>query len=79
MLAKMASAWMFLALVLVLDKRRQCMSGWWSSGLLRHAVFFLAMYQRFGGTHCQKTTRHNIPEDSHLHTRCRENLTSHRI
>jgi hypothetical protein len=24
-----------------------------------------------------QTTRHNIPEDSHLHTRGRENLTSH--
>jgi hypothetical protein len=24
-----------------------------------------------------KTTRLNIPEDSHLHTRCRENLKSH--
>jgi hypothetical protein len=26
-----------------------------------------------------QTTRRNIPEDSHLHTRCRENLKSHLI
>jgi hypothetical protein len=26
-----------------------------------------------------QTTRHNIPEDSHLHTRRRENLKSHLI
>jgi hypothetical protein len=26
-----------------------------------------------------QTTWHNIPEDSHLHTHCRENLKSHQI
>jgi hypothetical protein len=26
-----------------------------------------------------ETTRHNIPEDSHLHTRRRENLKSHTV
>jgi hypothetical protein len=26
-----------------------------------------------------KTTRHNIPEDSHLHTHRRENLNSHQV
>jgi hypothetical protein len=28
---------------------------------------------------CYQTTRRNIPEDSHLHTRRRENLKSHLI
>jgi hypothetical protein len=27
--------------------------------------------------HFYQTTRHNNPEDNHLHTRCRENLKSH--
>jgi hypothetical protein len=26
-----------------------------------------------------RTTRRNIPEDSHLHIRCRENLKSHSV
>jgi hypothetical protein len=25
-----------------------------------------------------QTTRHNNPEESHLHTRCRENIKSHK-
>jgi hypothetical protein len=26
-----------------------------------------------------ETTQHNIPEDSHLHTSCHENLKSHEV
>jgi hypothetical protein len=45
------------------------------------------VHRRFRGAYClhhqgdrpDQTTRRNIPEDSHLHTRRRENLKSHLI
>jgi hypothetical protein len=70
--------------MMCLDANDLLLRRWLSSGMLRRVVWYIftdvSEARSFSETSVSisQTTRCNIPEDSHLHTGCRENLKSHR-